>query len=98
MRIKNKELCESYRFKPCLVCGNPNEVCGHHIKSKGSGGDDIDENLMPLCFNHHTEIHQIGLNKFIKKYGNVKWYLLERGWYYCHLRERFYNDNVFAQH
>jgi len=96
LRITNKELCESYREKPCVVCGTQNEVCGHHIRTKGSGGDDIEENLIPLCFQHHTEIHQIGLTRFCKKYSNAKWFILGMKWFYCDLRKRYFNDRVYT--
>jgi hypothetical protein len=82
MRIVDEELCKIYRSFPCLVCGTRQEVCGHHIKSKGSGGHDARYNLMPLCFNHHAEIHTIGLTRFCKKYASAKWHILDNGWKY----------------
>lgn len=95
MRIENKKLCESYRKMPCLVCGGYNSVSGHHLRTRGSGGPDIEENLIPLCFSHHAEIHNVGLVKFCQSYSAVKWYILGHDWYYCSLQERYYNDKVY---
>ena len=89
MRIVDEELCKIYRQLPCLICGTRHEVCGHHIKSKGSGGDDARYNLMPLCFNHHTEIHMIGLTKFCKRYASAKWHILDNGWKYCDVKKKY---------
>lgn len=75
-RIENKELLESYRVMPCAVkeqCFGP--VAGHHIKSRGSGGDDIELNLLPLCQKHHSEVHQIGSYTMECKYQSYKDYL-----------------------
>lgn len=70
-RKKDKKLLESYRLKSCLVCQTvPSDP--HHIKSRGSGGDDSPENICPLCRKHHSEIHQIGLNRMLEKYGNFR--------------------------
>lgn len=43
----------------------------HHIKTRGSGGDDKKQNLLSLCLKHHSEVHLIGRMTFAKKY-NVK--------------------------
>ena len=64
----------------CEICGTSYQVCMHHIRTKASGGLDIKENLMALCFNHHTETHNIGLTRFIEKYPRVSIILKEKGW------------------
>lgn len=70
-RKKNKNLLRSYRFKQCLVCGlTPTDP--HHLKSVGAGGDDSEENLIPLCRLHHSEIHQKGLNRMLQDYPNFR--------------------------
>ena len=33
------------------------DVVFHHVTSKKAGGDDVPENLMPLCVKHHDLIH-----------------------------------------
>lgn len=79
-RKVNKALTDSYHNNPCVVCGSRYGTHGHHMKTKGSGGDDIVENLISLCFNHHCEIGQIGIKKFIKKYPWVEKIFREKGW------------------
>lgn len=42
----------------CCLCG---QYAGtymelHHIRQKADGGDDTEENCMPLCFNCHAEV------------------------------------------
>lgn len=66
-------------IKPCLVCSRtPTDVA--HIKTKGSGGTLHPENVMPLCREHHTEQHKIGIVTFIKKYPSVFLHLKYLGW------------------
>lgn len=79
-RIVNKSLLKEYQKKSCEICGTFGNVSAHHVKSKGSGGHDYPTNLMPLCFMHHTEIHQLGLNKMIWKYPHLKNTLTDMGW------------------
>lgn len=70
-RIVNKELLRRYAQKPCAVgyVTHMRPVAGHHIKTKGSGGDDVDDNLISLCSCHHTEIHSVGIKAFLDSYG-----------------------------
>lgn len=60
------------RQKPCIICGtSPVDVA--HVKTKGSGGDDMD-NVVPLCSGpsgHHAEQHSIGILTFQKKHRIV---------------------------
>jgi len=66
---------ENYKSDlPCLACNESRDgyICFHHLTTRGSGGNDHAWNLMPLCFKHHTEIHKIGLLKFISKYPDSK--------------------------
>ena len=41
----------------CELCGTRGQTEKHHIKSKGSGGDDTKENLIEVCRKCHTKIH-----------------------------------------
>jgi len=79
MRKVDKELLRHIRTKRCIVC-QALDPDPHHVKSKKSGGDDIDSNLMPLCRREHQEIHRIGINRFITKYPAAKYWLLQNGW------------------
>lgn len=63
----------------CLVCGRTN-VDRCHIKTKGSGGSDQDQNIMLLCREHHVEQHKIGVITFIEKHPQVMAYIETMGW------------------
>jgi len=60
-RIENKELVEKVRsIGYCMLSGR-GECCGgldvHHIRSRGSGGDDVPDNMILVCRCHHQRIH-----------------------------------------
>lgn len=75
-RIENEKLLESYRNQPCCVCGQTRGTVAHHLKTKGSGGDDTPENLAPLCVRHHREIHDKGLNHMMNNYVTFRrWFM-----------------------
>ena len=57
------------------------ERCYHHIKSRGSGGPDEAWNLIPVCLEHHNEVHNIGLYEFAEKYPSVGDWLVIHDWY-----------------
>lgn len=67
---------ESYLYactaaKKCPICGKRADL--HHVSAVGMGRDRneiIHEGMevMPLCREHHTEIHTIGRDTFMKKY------------------------------
>ena len=78
-RIIDRKLLDSFHLKSCIVCGKRGcDPC--HIMSVGAGGDDVLDNLMPLCRLHHTEQHQIGLYSFVMKYRGLTQYLKVKGW------------------
>jgi len=58
--------------KVCIVCGKKSQH--HHIDPIGRGRDrkKVDPNNelpgLPVCSEHHTEIHTIGVESFEKKY------------------------------
>lgn len=78
----------------CLNCGNyePSGNVLHHIKTRGSGGSDSVENLMPLCVMCHTKVHQIGLLEFSNN-EKVESYLRLMKWYRCELTDRWRHDD-----
>jgi hypothetical protein len=49
---------------------------------------------MPLCREHHLEIHKIGINKFITKYPNAKYWLLNNGWELNPLTMKWYQSKA----
>jgi len=89
MRIENKALLFSYYVMPCVVCGNTHDTVGHHEKSKGSGGDDIPENVMALCHTHHMERHQFGQVFMANKYTEFKMWLDSNGWVFCAFNKKY---------
>ena len=57
--------------KKCPICGKKADL--HHLEAVGMGRDRdtiIHEGMevMPLCREHHTEVHTIGRTEFLKKY------------------------------
>jgi len=58
-RIVDQDLIDRIRESgSCQIFGcNEHPLHVHHIKSKGSGGDDVSENLVRVCWKHHAKIH-----------------------------------------
>jgi|WetSurMetagenome_2_1015567.scaffolds.fasta_scaffold147530_4 hypothetical protein len=77
-RIKDQEALQKIRNKRCVLCGHPSDPA--HIRSRGAGGDDIEENLLPLCRRHHQEQHFCGMVSFVRRYIQVELLLIEKGW------------------
>lgn len=73
-RRVNRDLLRRFTRMRCVVenenCFGP--VAGHHIKARGSGGEDVEENLIPLCAGHHTvrpdSYHQLGHVDFYERW------------------------------
>lgn len=87
------ELLAQVRLLPCLACAardpeaaraavgdKSNETHPHHLKTRGSGGGDVDRNLLPLCFHHHRQIHQKGISYMNHKYPTIAAWLSLAGW------------------
>ena len=55
-RIENKKLLKDKKGV-CQICGKKGATEKHHKKSKGSGGNDTEENLIEVCRVCHTKIH-----------------------------------------
>jgi 5-methylcytosine-specific restriction endonuclease McrA len=55
--VKKKILGES-----CAVCGYDSFVNYHHVIFRENGGQDVMSNILPLCPNHHMEVHHRGLD------------------------------------
>lgn len=57
--------------KRCAVCGRKAEL--HHVDAVGMGRNrkeicHIGMRVLPLCRTHHTEIHKIGREAFLRRY------------------------------
>lgn len=63
-RIVNKKLLKDKKCI-CEICGKKGQTEKHHIKTKGSGGNDTEDNLIEVCRICHTKIHtgEIKINK-----------------------------------
>lgn len=98
-RIEDEYLMKRYTQMGCQLCGRiPSE--GHHLKSRGSWGPDLEVNLLALCRSHHTMIHQYGINKMIQVFPSLEDILHDKGWYRQKIGEgkaaviKWFNDSV----
>jgi hypothetical protein len=87
-RIVNLSLIKKINKRTCIICKSPNPDA-HHVKSKKSGGDDIESNLMPLCRAAHQEVHKIGLSRFSDRHESVKHWLIGNEWEFSTLLMRW---------
>lgn len=82
-RIIDEELLAKMRRRPCDACGklstkdNPNYAC--HIKTRGSFGDDVFENLYTGCLLCH-DLQGKSWYKIFEKYPFFKQYIYSKGW------------------
>lgn len=66
MNRRSDEYLEYIREQNCIVCGT-HPVDPHHLKSRGSGGDDY--TCVPLCRTCHSVYHSDGLTRFQEKFN-----------------------------
>lgn len=78
-RIENRGLVEFAATLPCMHCGVEPAGDAHHITSVAAGGDDVAENLMPLCRKAHSMVHQIGLAEMASRFPAIATWLEEAG-------------------
>lgn len=59
-----------YGWTCCIYCGKPRGIEVHHFIERSRGGLGIEENLVCLCHNCHTKIHQgdTDIQNFIREY------------------------------
>lgn len=73
-RIVNRKLLDAVKKQPCVACGRVATefmpVDPDHISTEGSGGDDVPENVWPLCREHHDMKGREGLGHMIKNFIN----------------------------
>lgn len=79
--VRDENLVNEVREQPCVACKKPPRSEAHHITTRGAGGGDTGENLMPLCKNCHYEWHYSGISKFLWKNPHVKEWLMQKGRY-----------------
>jgi len=61
--------------KACLVCSSQNVIL-HHL-SYGRLGREKDADLVPLCFEHHEEFHNMYGTKDLRK-NTINFIILQR--------------------
>jgi 5-methylcytosine-specific restriction endonuclease McrA len=49
----------------CVLCYKDGNH-PHHIELKSAGGSDDNENLVPLCADCHTEVHENGPKNYVE--------------------------------
>lgn len=62
IRVKDKKAITK-KDHICKYCGKAGVTHSHHIKTKGSGGNDTEENLIELCPICHDLVHRGKINK-----------------------------------
>lgn len=63
-RVQDRKLLDRVRaIGHCEVCGNSYLLATHHIKSRGSGGHDTEDNTVCLCYVCHTKAHSGEISK-----------------------------------
>ena len=71
-----QKIKEQFAAACCVTCGlRPIEL--HHVVPRSQGGDDVVENLVPLCFRHHSdfESHAEGWERIA---GHIRAYVMAR--------------------
>lgn len=79
--VQDRAFLDSLKVQPCAACGlGPCDPA--HIKTRGSGGGDTWDNVLPLCREHHTEQHKRGMRFMELRYPALAHQLKIRGWRY----------------
>lgn len=82
VRDSDPAFLDAMRQIPCLVCRKPGSE-PHHIRTKGSGGDDSAWNVIPLCPDHHTlgsDAWHRNETRFLTRFPWVAAHLKKLGW------------------
>ena len=70
VRVVDLELLETVRKLYCLCCLKT-PCDSHHVRSRGAGGGDTWDNVMPLCSEHHRLWHLKGQAFMAKEFPAV---------------------------
>lgn len=70
-RLRSPRHLAWIRTLPCSVPGcNSDDMHAHHVrKGAGTGMKPADGNCVPLCLDHHSELHLGGGRSFEVRYG-----------------------------
>ena len=60
MTPRDRQYLDFIATLPCILCGKPGPSDPHHTASGGMGITGSDYSAIPVCREHHTEIHNTG--------------------------------------
>jgi hypothetical protein len=67
VRFEDDAYLRFIRRQPCLICGAASQA--HHVQAGGVGTKCSDYRTVPLCHNHHRELHNHGRTSFELQYS-----------------------------
>lgn len=77
----------------CIVCGKQGEglITWHHLMTRKARPDLVHapSNLIPVDQSCHNMFHAKGTSYMAEKYPKVKSWLINRGWGYCELMQKW---------
>lgn len=82
---------------PCVACRfyDDGSVCFHHLKSQKSHPEHKEKgwNKISVCLICHNNFHAKGTSFMAEKYRGVENWLIENGWEYCTLTNKWRHEN-----
>ena len=89
--MRDRILARSFTKMPCLVCGSGSGVTGHHLLTVGAYPQykNVPENIIPLCFSHHREVHDKGLSNFVDN-NNLHTEMSNRGFDFSEFNQKWF--------
>ena len=77
-RIVDKDHLQYVSTLSCMICGARKQIQVHHLLKPYDGMRGLsmragDNNVVPLCFQHHTELHT--------KFGNEEKFFIHHGYF-----------------
>ncbi len=71
---------QTTRDLSCVCCGAAGPSDPAHIKSRGAGGKNDGDSVIPLCRSCHVKQHLMGMCHFAFEVPAVRQALFDRGW------------------
>ena len=68
------------KSNPCVICKTTLNIDPCHIRTWKVTGVDSKWNIIPMCRTHHMRQHQIGWERFMEEFPQVKKTLKDLGW------------------
>lgn len=95
-KISRPALLKHFRTLNCVICGaaDPDPA---HIRSVGAGGWDIDENIVPLCREHHSLQHSKGWMYMLRTFERLAAHFRKLGWVWGSMSPtgKLYNEDIW---